>query len=123
MLTAPNQTEAAHQGPKSYFARGSKKTKSFILEATQLDRAKEHIARIGGEFHDAGTVTGSKTGRRKHRMRNGPTALAMGDLSDQYHIGRTQDNWVELGNYVNTHPGDPALTVSDHMSPMFLNIY
>lgn len=101
------QTEHAHRRTKRYFARGSKKTGSFIKEATQLDRTREHIARINANLAATGTAGTVRT----RRSRIGPRALMDGDLDEHYQIGRTEDNWFDLGEYVRENGQDPAWKV------------
>lgn len=93
------QSELEHRNPKSRYKRTSRK--KFIKQLTAIERRQARIRRIRQKLN-AKEVGGA----RSDAVDNGP-----GSSSCRYHIGKTQNNPVNIGLFLQENRFDPALQV------------
>ena len=94
------QSELEHRNPKSRYKRTSRK--KFIKQLTEIERRQARLRRIRQKLN----------AREVNGARNDAADDCPGSSSCRYHIGRTQNNPVNIGLFLQENRFDPALQVA-----------
>lgn len=94
------QSELEHRNPKSRYKRTSRK--KFIKQLTEIERRQARLRRIRQKLN-AREVSGPRSDAADNRP---------GSSSCRYHIGRTQNNPVNIGLFLSENRFDPAVQVT-----------
>ena len=99
-LTVTPQSELEHQTPKGRYLRTSHK--GFIKQLTQIEWRQASIRRLRENLASTGTLT-------IEDVLSAPEA--------HHNIGKSQNYPVMIGQFLQRHAGDPAVTVGNESRP------
>lgn len=99
------QPELEHRKPKRRFVRTSRKL--FVRQLARIERREARVRRIRQRLY-------GKTKRTKQDDEGMPGPEI------HHHMGKTENDWLEMGSFLRDNNGDPAIKVGPFIN---LNLY
>lgn len=97
-MTLNTQTELEHRNPKSLYTRTSRK--QFEKQLAKMERMQARVRRIRRKVDQA----------RESELQPDEDPVPE-SLAVKYHIGKTQNNPIDLGPFLHEYRDDPAVSV------------
>ena len=104
-VTGNIQGEVSHRDPKASFARTSKK--DYVKQLARIERRHARIRCIRERLYRAQPSSFPV-------VKQNDIASGNASLEDRYQVGQSQNNPVDIFEFLQNNTGDPAIQVHRH---------